>query len=297
MHVRPDILYRLTSEVLDILIDTGSVRKKEVNDPIDEAMADEVAPPNIRVVYRRSWDDRDEDGNSDMEKRSKARYELVKWLRYSSDLNSELMERMVAIGVMGELVWWGQLLQEVLDRTGGLKQIGSGAYGVVFLAEEAKMVLKISMCAATDAWHTYARKVMDTEGNPFLPRIYGVWFWHNTMVAKMEHLECDELFKEDGGDMFRTLIYSKTEGRAVIENHFIGGLERSELVGQWLDQVHQVARETFEETNGGWDCHNGNLLFRDGIPVLTDPVAGGYCPYAEGMYNHHVELKEKMYAP
>lgn len=296
MHIRPDVFHRLAAEVLDILVYNGSVKKVTVNDAVDQIMSDEVAPLNLKVFYRRDWDS-DEDGTSAMESRSKARYELVKWLRFNKELDNETMERLVAIGVVGKLVWWGNLMAEVLDRIPTVNRLGSGASGTVYGFNGKNYVMKTIIGSDHDAWHTFAQKVIDSNDNPFLPRIHQIWFWEGVMVAKMELLEQDGLYKEDAGTMFRHLLYHNVKPEDIVADHYVGSIGSDPKAIDWLKEVAIIVGEVAQETGGGWDCHNGNVLFRDGIPVLIDPIAGGECQYAVGMSDHHQKLKEALYAP
>lgn len=298
MHVRPDTLLQNAQEVLNILYVAQAVHKIPIDNPVDAALADATESHRVRVAYRRRWDcDTDDDYIAHAERLMNGRLQLVEWLNFTPKLTDALMERLVAIGVVGGLTWWNSLLGEVLDQCHGIKQIGSGAYGSVFGIEGSNEVLKIIMCSSGDSWHAYARKVMDTEGNPYLPRIHGIWFWNDVMVARMEKLETNPLFKEDGGEMFRTVCYDDPpETKEIIEKMYLGSTSSNPNASKWLAEVRQIFKEVIDETDGCRDIHNGNLMFRDGVPVLTDPISSGRCPYSSGMECYHRSLKEKLYA-
>lgn len=140
---------------------------------------------------------------------------------------------------------------KTFEKVSGMKKLGSGCYSEVFEIDENR-VLKI--VNTTDSG--YARFVAlckKNRHNPHLPKILYSGQWGGKQIYILERLTEDPYC--DDNSYFR---------QAIREAH-------NPFMTHATPEIAEIAR-ILKDNNMTNDIHNGNVMFRNGVPVVTDPV-------------------------
>lgn len=168
----------------------------------------------------------------------------------------------------------------------GLQKIGGGAYGSVFRhPSDYSLVVKVGF-DPNDGWLDYAAFCIENPGHPELMQVHDLRVFSTFWVAVMEKLDATEDFSY-GGSKY--------------------GMRRDWETG---DNLPLGAQRLWNKVGRFTDLHGGNMMLRDGFPVITDPycvgegyyqkfkAANGRIDVTIGIYNVSDEqvLKELQYA-
>lgn len=160
--------------------------------------------------------------------------------------------------------------------------VGSGCYAAVFNSTNTDRVIKLG-ATSSDPWLDYYRLVATKyKGNPAVPLIYSLHidYEHDYYVCVMEKLSSNKLpeaFSDSCRDFTTTLI---------TEQEFIDSVQEYNLGADYVTSLLKVLRaiqeytdvltyyeqeDTYDDLYRRLDLHSGNIMYRDGVPVITDP--------------------------
>ena len=145
-----------------------------------------------------------------------------------------------------------------LSSNYGFKNLGKGAscYAFEHPANNNKVV-RISGAALSDAWLSFSLYVRENP-SPIFPVIYAQRVVStNLVITIMERLECDE------------------HNLGICDARRLGGrysLNTTDSMLKYVFQEHWFDVRKLITTLGDWDdLHGGNIMYRNGRPVLSDP--------------------------
>lgn len=143
-------------------------------------------------------------------------------------------------------------LADLLEVDFGCKYLGGGCYAHVFALDENR-VLKI-LKNVDEGYERFVRKAR-RSWSPWLPRIHYSGKWGTARVFILERLETDE---NKASEIASAINYLSEHG----------------LDSPWLvcpDEGLKSVIEYLIENDCCNDIHDGNIMFRGGQPVITDP--------------------------
>lgn len=152
-------------------------------------------------------------------------------------------------------------LQDNLEANGFKKYvIGTGLYSSVLSRPNLDYVVKIF--SNDPGYEKYLSYIIKYQNNPHVPKMRGKIISVNPRfkVVRLEKLRpyIMGVTKDDRYyDAIRKYIYTNKSNLNVIEKNI-------PLIIPVLNDIIQ---------NSGYDLHDGNIMFRDDVPVIIDPLS------------------------
>lgn len=156
----------------------------------------------------------------------------------------------------------------------GFTYLGEGCWSSAFLAPDG-WVYKVNCNSdSLDGWFAYAVNVKLNGTSKNFPNIDTITRIGGTYCAKIERLE-------PLTDVEQTEFRSRNNGKMqAFRNSEISTIKREfGCTGDDAINLFEVVRDTYNEINGTYDIHPGNVMWRVDNDVktlvLTDPLCGG----------------------
>lgn len=165
----------------------------------------------------------------------------------------------------------------------GNTYVGSGCYAVVMTAKNPKNVIKVGN-NVNDPWLDYYRKIISTnQTNPYVPSVDSIFVGDDYYICIMEKLE-----PATGGNLYEIVqhiadyIRDETDEEDFLDYISLYPNEIS-LPDHLLYICRKIkeftvfssANEADDKEGNALDLHTGNVMFRDGQLVITDPWCEG----------------------
>lgn len=155
----------------------------------------------------------------------------------------------------------------------GWTYLSSGFFSTVLQHPgKPKVVKKIVINAAEDAWFSFIVWAQ-TKNSPFLPKVYDLQVYayevydktKYAVVCDMEKLHCVRRSEDDASKQVNTC---RTMFNSKYNRETVHGPKKfwkfAELADQMRDELPHVR---------SLDLHEGNIMRRGFVPVLTDPLS------------------------
>ena len=159
---------------------------------------------------------------------------------------------------------------ENLRREGYEKYLaGEGMYAGVFANPDDDWVVKLYY-ADDRGYEIYLRYIMQNQNNVHVPKITGkpVTFLKKYRIVRMEKLRKYEMNNKNDQEVYHALIsyinFKKTYPEYIPSNV------------QWLTKKYPQLSDLIDlmvKNHDRLDLHSGNIMFRDDVPVITDPFS------------------------
>jgi hypothetical protein len=147
------------------------------------------------------------------------------------------------------------------EQATGIKKLGSGAYSDVYEIDENR-VLKI-VKRSDKAYEKFADLCREHKNNPHLPKILYRGVWGGKTVYILERLsdscENDGETEYGGSQLKDNLRDAIRSGGRNSKNPFFS------YATPHIAQLAEIVSQ------GGTDLHDGNIMFRGNVIVVTDP--------------------------
>jgi hypothetical protein len=168
----------------------------------------------------------------------------------------------------------------------GAKYLGSGAFATAL--ELNGFAVKVGYMEGNEGYMTWLKHALALQGNPHVPRIYSAAVFEHTdssyFMVVMEILQDSKVSRsfDDGGQAFRDW-YKDVKGAA---RHLSAEIRDMKKAGMLKKQIRSIIKErdvcpiaaaiALAERLGHIenciDMHEGNVMLRGNVPVITDPI-------------------------
>lgn len=141
----------------------------------------------------------------------------------------------------------------------GFNLLGHGCYAAVFESNtDPNLVYKVG-AVSSDPFLVYIQAA-GLKDNPHFPKIYEIMEYDNWYLVKMERLEPIPYHKTFLSSEIRSIVKEKTDALV----HLAPTPE--------LQAVAAHIRKLSDDLDVKIDLHQGNIMMRGLVPVITDPL-------------------------
>lgn len=155
------------------------------------------------------------------------------------------------------------------DQGFEFESLGSGLYAHVLAHPRADYVVKIFKNDA--GYDQYLQYIMQLRGNPHVPKLRGkvIKLPENFRVVRMERLDGFDTKNPQQRHVFNMIDY-------IISNDGRDRQQYQSVVAEISEKYPQIMAVLEKlKQHGAYELDFGisNLMFRNGVPVITDPLA------------------------
>lgn len=167
-------------------------------------------------------------------------------------------------------------------------RLGYGAFATVFPhPSKPHRVIKVEESAKgrRTAYHAFLEYALAYQDNPHMPRVYsavhyviagGGEYEHCALVVEMERLSQSYKKVDNGWDEFNVPLSPRMKPlQSYAQGAFGGyywGKKPAPRSRAWMQA--KAIMEELDSLGYAEDLHDGNIMLRGNVPVITDPVCG-----------------------